>query len=141
MSASKQEDPSPHQDLPIAKSSSFVPHEENIDGSQSKRVNNETHGLLDVAMKSELAEGTLDNDEDVIELAIPEEQVPFDGDLIYDDVVDENGVPFYDGQKWHGFPGHNNKNESIPAYLEDLARAVHRIVEKCLYIFLFLEHS
>ncbi len=68
--------PHPHQDLPIAKSSSFVPHEENIDGSQSKRVNNETHGLLDVAMKSELAEGTLDNDEDVIEPAIPEEQVP-----------------------------------------------------------------
>ncbi len=52
--------------------------------------------------------------EDVIELAIPEEQVPFDGDLIYDDVVDENGVRSTTDRNGTGFLVTTTKMSQYP---------------------------
>lgn len=130
---SKQEPPS-HPDFPIPKTSSVVPHEGSATGSgsqQPQRVNPEVHDRFDGFMKGELKEGKVDHEEEVIEIAIPEEEVPFDGDLIYGDLVDEDGLPFYDEhtRRWINFPGHNNKI-TIPSYIERLARAVHEVVTK-----------
>lgn len=122
-----------HQDFPVPKTSSIVAHEESASGSQQpQRVNTEIHDLFDGFMKGELKEGTLDSEETVIETAIPEIGVPFDADEIYERLLDEDGVPFYDAflNRWHGFPGHNNPRQSIPRYVDRLAHAVHNIVKE-----------
>lgn len=130
-----EQKPASHSDFPIPKTSSIVPHEETASGSQKpQRVNNEIHELMDGYMKGELKEGTVDHEDDVIDIGIPEDAIPFDGEAIYPELVDDEGQPYYDDEKkrWHGFPGHNNK-VTIPQYIEKLAHAVHEIVVRRAY--------